>query len=145
MPGLDRFLEAQRDIYDRAHDEIVVGAKQSHWMWFIFPQIAGLGHSANARFYALSGLDEARDYLAHPILGKRLEQCTDAMLTWAGKKTAEAILGHIDALKFRSSMTLFDATARSASEDGPYADALTTFYEGQRDPRTLDLLDSGTA
>lgn len=145
MPGLDRFLEAQRDIYDRAHDEIVAGAKRSHWMWFIFPQIAGLGHSSTARFYALSGLAEAQDYLAHPILGLRLAQCTDAMLTWAGKRSAEAILGEIDALKFRSSMTLFEAAAPSDEEGGHYADALAAFYRGQRDPRTLDLLKSGGA
>lgn len=145
MPDLDRFLEAQRDIYDRAHDEIVAGAKRSHWMWFIFPQLAGLGHSSTARFYALSDLEEAQDYLAHPILGLRLTQCTDAMLTWARKRSAEAILGEIDALKFRSSMTLFEAAAHSDEEGGRYADALAAFYRGQRDRRTLDLLKSGGA
>ena len=144
MPGLDRFLEAQRDIYDRAHDEIVAGAKRSHWMWFIFPQIAGLGHSSTARFYALSDLEEAQDYLAHPILGQRLAHCTDAMLAWAGRRTAEAILGDIDALKFRSSMTLFNAATQSDGKDGRYADALAAFCEGPHDQRTLDLLESGS-
>ena len=114
--------------------------KRSHWMWFIFPQIAGLGLSEMARRYAIADLGEARAYLAHPLLGPRLAQSTDAILDWTGQRSAEAILGTIDALKFASSMTLFEA----AGGGDRYARALDAFYSGRRDERTLELLGNFT-
>ena len=135
--GLERFVDAQRSVYDEALAELHEGAKRSHWMWFVFPQIAGLGHSSTAQFYAIADSDEARAYLEHPVLGARLRDCTDAMLTWAGRKSAEAILGPVDALKFRSSMTLFDTVGEG---DDRFARALAAFCEGRRDPLTLERL-----
>ncbi|HTK71820.1 MAG TPA: DUF1810 domain-containing protein [Croceibacterium sp.] len=135
--GLERFVEAQRSTYDQALAELRAGAKRSHWMWFVFPQIAGLGRSPAARFYAIADAVEARAYLTHPVLGPRLRQSTEAMLRWAGDKTAEAILGPIDAMKFTSSMTLFNAVAEG---DDLFARALAAFNRGQRDPLTLERL-----
>jgi uncharacterized protein (DUF1810 family) len=135
--GLERFVEAQRSTYDQALAELRAGAKRSHWMWFVFPQIAGLGRSPTARFYAIADAVEARAYLTHPVLGPRLRQSTEAMLRWAGDKTAEAILGPIDATKFTSSMTLFDAVTEG---DDLFARALAAFNRGQRDPLTLERL-----
>jgi uncharacterized protein (DUF1810 family) len=135
--GLERFVEAQRSTYGQTLAELRAGAKRSHWMWFVFPQIAGLGHSPTARFYAIADGVEARAYLTHPVLGPRLRQCTEAMLHWAGDKTAAAILGPIDATKFMSSMTLFDAVADG---DEPFARALAVFNRGERDPLTLERL-----
>jgi uncharacterized protein (DUF1810 family) len=137
MP-LERFVEAQQPVYDQALGELRAGAKRSHWMWFIFPQIAGLGRSPTAQFYAIADAAEARAYLAHPVLGPRLRECTEAMLDWAGRKSAEAILGPLDALKFRSSMTLFEAAAASSGER--FGRALNGFYAGQRDRATLERL-----
>ncbi|MXO76253.1 DUF1810 family protein [Altererythrobacter aerius] len=117
--------------------ELRAGEKRSHWMWFVFPQIAGLGRSDLARFYTIESPSEARDYLDHPVLGARLLTCTDAMLTWAGRRSAETILGAIDAIKFRSSMTLFDTVSAGRA---PFGAALTAFYGGQRDPETLRRL-----
>ena len=138
MAGLERFVSAQHGIYAQALAELRAGAKRSHWMWFIFPQIAGLGQSETARFYAIADLAEAREYLGHPLLGPRLEECTGAMLAWAGRRSAETILGHIDALKFRSSMTLFEAAGSGES----CSRALDAFCAGIPDTRTLDLLGS---
>ena len=135
--GLERFVEAQRSTYDQALAELRAGAKRSHWMWFVFPQIAGLGRSSAARFYAIADAVEARAYLTHPVLGPRLRQSTEAMLRWAGEKTAEAILGPIDAMKFTSSMTLFNAVTEG---DDLFARALAAFNRGQRDPLTLERL-----
>jgi uncharacterized protein (DUF1810 family) len=135
--GLDRFVEAQRSTYGQAFAELTAGAKQSHWMWFVFPQIAGLGLSPTARFYAIADAVEARAYLSHPILGTRLGECTDAMLGWAGRKSAEAILGPVDAMKFVSSMSLFDAVA---VDDRRFARALAAYNHGERDPLTLERL-----
>lgn len=106
-------------------------------MWFVFPQIAGLGRSSTAQRYSLDGLAEARAYLAHPLLGSRLEECTRAMLGWAGRRSAEDILGPVDALKFRSSMTLFEA---AAGKPGVFGEAIETFYGGERDAATLARL-----
>jgi uncharacterized protein (DUF1810 family) len=136
MP-LERFLEAQSTVHRRALAELHAGSKQSHWMWFIFPQIAGLGRTPTAQFYAIADAAEARDYLAHPVLGARLRECTDAMLGWGGRRSAEAILGPIDALKFRSSMTLFEAVADGEDR---FARALEAFYAGTRDQTTLERL-----
>ena len=106
-------------------------------MWFVFPQIAGLGRSSTAQFYAIADRAEAEAYDRHPLLGSRLRECTEAMLGWAGKRDAERILGIVDALKFRSSMTLFEACADNPV---PFAAALDAFYAGERDEATLSLL-----
>jgi len=136
--GLERFVEAQRSTYEDALRELAAGTKRGHWMWWIFPQIAGLGGSPTARHYAIRDAVEAPGYLAHPVLGTRLIECTEAMLVWAGRRRANAILGPIDALKFKSSMTLFDAVADEA--ENAFARALAAFYHGERDPLTLERL-----
>jgi len=138
--SLKRFAEAQAGVHERALAELRAGRKTSHWMWFVFPQIAGLGHSAMAVRYALSGLDEARAYLADPVLGARLRECAAALLALPEDATAEAVLGGIDALKLRSSMTLF---AR-ASGDPLFSAVLERYYDGVEDPATLaQLSDRG--
>jgi len=106
-------------------------------MWFVFPQIAGLGRSTTAQFYAIRGREEAQAYDSHQVLGPRLRECTEAMLVWAGQRSAERILGPVDAIKFRSSMTLFEACA---GHPLPFAAALDAFYAGQRDAATLERL-----
>ncbi|TCM19008.1 uncharacterized protein (DUF1810 family) [Novosphingobium sp. PhB165] len=143
MADLERFIAAQAAIYPDIVAELENGAKCSHWMWFVFPQIAGLGRSETARRYAIADLAEARAYLAHPVLGARLDECTDTMLGWAGERSAAAILGEIDAMKFRSSMTLFEAAAGPGKTPGNerFARALDAFCAGRRDERTLHLID----
>ena len=138
MTGFDlaRFVTAQEDIYREALAELRAGRKQSHWMWFVFPQIAGLGHSPIAIRYAIHSAAEARAWLAHPVLGPRLRECVAAMLVHRDQRP-EAILGGIDAMKFRSSMTLFEHVA---DDPAPFAAALDAFYDGARDERTLELL-----
>lgn len=133
---LDRFVAAQEAIYPRALVELRAGEKRNHWMWFVFPQFAGLGRSETSQYYAIEGLAEARAYLAHPLLGNRLAECTEAMLGWAGKRGVEAILGPIDAQKFKSSMTLFEA----AGGHDRFGRALEAFHAGERDRKTLRLL-----
>jgi uncharacterized protein (DUF1810 family) len=133
---LQRFLDAQGGTYERALGELRAGRKTSHWMWFIFPQIAGLGHSPMAQRYAIGSLDEARAYLAHPVLGARLRESAGALLAHAGT-SAEAILGGIDAIKLRSSMTLFD---RAADGDAVFRDVLDAFFGGEADPATERLI-----
>lgn len=133
---LSRFITAQAAIYDQALAELRRGRKESHWMWFIFPQLAGLGRSETARFYGVHSLDEAKRYLAHPLLGTRLRACTAAMMAQAESLSAEAILGSVDALKLCSSMTLFEA----AGSDAAFAQMLNAFYAGRRDPPTLHFL-----
>jgi uncharacterized protein (DUF1810 family) len=132
---LQRFVEAQTDIYATALGELRAGRKRTHWMWFVFPQIAGLGHSAMARHYAIASRDEAKAYVAHDVLGPRLRECTQAVLA-VSDSTANAIFGSRDDIKFRSCMTLFDAVAA----DGMFDEALARFYGGQRDPATLKRL-----
>ena len=140
VSGLQRFLEAQGPIYTQALDELRRGAKRSHWMWFIFPQIAGLGHSPTARFYEIANRAEAEAYLAHPLLCSRLLECTQAMLMHT-EKSAHSILGSPDDLKFRSCMTLFDATSEPDSEKGSlFSRALQQFYDGRPDEATLSRL-----
>lgn len=134
--NLERFVTAQQNIYEAALKEVRAGLKRSHWMWFIFPQIRGLGHSETARFYAISGREEAEAYLAHPILGPRLVECTTAMLHHTDL-SAHDILGSPDDLKFRSSMTLFGAVVE---EDSLFQAALDAFYAGAHDQNTLQLL-----
>jgi uncharacterized protein (DUF1810 family) len=135
--NLQRFVDAQQGVIDTALAELRAGRKQSHWMWFVFPQLAGLGRSPTALHYGIASLDEARAYLAHPLLGTRLRQCVDAILPWAGDKTPEAIFGPVDAMKLRSSLTLFDA----AEPRGLFGRALAAFFAGKADERTLALLE----
>ncbi len=132
---LSRFVSAQDGVYPQALAELRRGAKASHWMWFVFPQIAGLGRSAMAQAYAIGSADEARGYLAHPVLGPRLLEATQAVT--AARGSAEAILGGIDAIKLRSSMTLFAAVADHPT---PFRAALERFFDGADDPATLALL-----
>jgi uncharacterized protein (DUF1810 family) len=136
---LQRFLDAQDHggTYDRALAELRSGRKTSHWMWFVFPQIAGLGHSPMAQRYAIASLGEARSYLAHPVLGRRLRACARALLDLDGRPTAEEVMGGIDALKLRSSMTLF---ARAAPDDPLFAQVLDRYYDGVADDATDRLL-----
>lgn len=137
--GLDRFVAAQAPVWTQVVAELAAGRKASHWMWFVFPQIIGLGQSAMSVRFALVSRAEAAEYLAHPLLGARLRTATDLMLGHAGR-TAEAILGGIDAVKFRSSMTLFDA---AAADEHRFRAALVAFFAGEPDPRTLTLLAEG--
>jgi uncharacterized protein (DUF1810 family) len=137
--SLERFVAAQDRVWPEVVAELAAGAKRSHWMWFVFPQVAGLGRSAMAVRYALDSVEGAAAYLAHPVLGLRLAQATDLMLGHAGRP-AEAILGGIDAMKFRSSMTLFRA---AAPEDPRFNRALAAFFGGEPDPRTLELIGAG--
>ncbi|KQM37380.1 DUF1810 domain-containing protein [Sphingomonas sp. Leaf10] len=134
---LHRFVEAQRDSYPQALAELRAGAKRSHWMWFVFPQIAGLGQSPTARHFAIRDLGEARAYLAHSLLGKRLRESVQALLPHRGQDIGR-ILGSIDAIKLRSSMTLFEAAADGGEPD--FAAILDAFYNGERDPATLARL-----
>ena len=133
--NLRRFVDAQEDaaIYVRALGELRAGRKQSHWIWFVFPQIAGLGSSPMSQAYAIRSLDEARAYLAHPVLGPRLRESTEALLSTDPAASAEQVLGGIDAIKVRSSMTLFH---RAAPEERPFTDLLDRFYGGEVDPET---------
>jgi len=133
---LERFVSAQEGVYAQALAELRAGAKRSHWMWFIFPQLAGLGRSATAMQFAIADRAEARAYLAHPILGPRLEECTRAMLQWRGKRSVDEILGPVDTLKFASSMTLFEAAGGAPC----FAEALDGFFGGQRDRASLAIL-----
>ena len=134
--SLERFVTAQNGVYPQVLRELRAGDKRSHWMWFVFPQIAGLGMSAMSQKYAIHSLAEAAEYLAHPTLGPRLLECTQLVLQ-AQDKSAEDIFGGIDAMKFRSSMTLF-----SRVEDAPqlFEQALNTFHGGQADSSTLQRL-----
>lgn len=132
---LDRFVKAQKDLYDRVVRELTSGRKSSHWMWFVFPQIAGLGFSAMAQRYAVRSRDEAETYLAHKLLGPRLEQCTQLVLDVRNKSITD-ILGSPDDMKFRSSMTLFHAV----SDRKLFSDAIARFYPDGFDPRTISML-----
>lgn len=134
--NLQRFVDAQAPVYAQVTAELREGRKASHWMWFIFPQIAGLGHSWMAEMYAISGRDEAIGYLQHPVLGPRLRECTRLVNAVEGR-SIEKILGGIDALKFRSSMTLF---ANVAPKDAEFLEALNKYYIGQMDELTLARL-----
>jgi uncharacterized protein (DUF1810 family) len=136
---LDRFVAAQDGVYPQALAELRAGRKRSHWMWFIFPQIAGLGVSAMAQRYALGSLNEARDYLGHPVLGERLRTVTAAVNAVPGR-SAHAIFGAPDDAKFRSSMTLF---ARAAPDEALFPAALARFFDGAPDPLTLAKLGEG--
>jgi len=133
---LDRFLKAQEDSYDTALDELRAGRKRSHWIWFIFPQIAGLGHSPTSQYYAIKSLEEAIAYLAHPILGGRLHECLKALQTLE-QTDANQVFGELDAVKFRSSLTLF---AEAHPADPIVEVALDRWFDGRKDEKTLRLL-----
>jgi uncharacterized protein (DUF1810 family) len=132
--NLQRFLDAQDPVWDDALAEIKAGRKRSHWIWFVFPQMRGLGLSPNSEFYGIGSLDEARAYLAHPVLGPRLEACMRALLAHEGL-TVHAILGSPDEMKLRSSMTLFDRADGRA--DNLCRAVLRRFFDGEADPLTL--------
>jgi len=138
--NLARFVEAQAPVYAAALAELRSGRKQSHWMWFVFPQLAGLGRSPTARFYAIGSIEEARAYVTHPLLGPRLFECTEAALAHRDR-SAEGIFGPVDAMKFRSSMTLFEAASDDA---GAFGQALDSFFDAARDAATLALLTRGS-
>lgn len=133
---LERFVSAQRETFETALSELRNGAKRSHWMWFVFPQVAGLGSSTMAQRYAIRGRAEAAAYLAHPVLGPRLVACAHALLEIQGKSARE-IMGDPDWMKLQSSMTLFAAITE---RDSPFERVLARYYGGQTDPRTLDFL-----
>jgi uncharacterized protein (DUF1810 family) len=135
---LNRFIQAQADSYTQALSELREGQKRSHWMWYIFPQIHGLGRSATARHYAIKSRGEALDYLQHAILGARLRECAKALLAVEGK-TAHQILGSPDDLKLKSSMTLFDAVAEG---EPVFSRVLDKYYDGEKDSATLEILSS---
>jgi len=134
--NLQRFVDAQDLAYRSVIAELRAGVKQSHWMWFVFPQVAGLGRSATAELYAIGSLDEAEAYLAHPLLGGRLKECTQLMLNVTGK-SARQILGNPDDLKFFSSMTLF---AHAAPDEPLFRNALAKYFDGEEDAMTVQLL-----
>jgi uncharacterized protein (DUF1810 family) len=137
--NLQRFVAAQAGVYDRVAAELRAGRKRSHWMWFIFPQISGLGFSAMAQRYAISSRAEAVAYLEHPLLGARLLECTGSVNAVEGRSIHE-IFGSPDDMKFRSSMTLF---AQAAPDGASFAEALDKYFGGEPDARTLDLLRRG--
>ncbi|MEK7763644.1 MAG: DUF1810 domain-containing protein [Nitrospirota bacterium] len=134
--NLHRFLDAQERVYHTVLDELRTGRKSSHWIWFIFPQIAGLGHSGMAQKFAIASLDEAKAYVQHPVLGPRLRECTQLVLNVNGC-SAEEIFSYPDNLKFRSCMTLFMTVT---TDSKIFKDALLKYFHGKPDPLTLDFL-----
>ena len=134
MNDLKRFLDAQEDDFEHALAEIKRGRKQSHWMWYIFPQIAGLGFSSTSKFYAIKDRNEAESYLVHPVLGKRLIEISNALLEVEGK-TANQIFGSPDDVKLKSSMTLFDALENT---NPVFQRVLDKYFNGEKDQRTLE-------
>lgn len=137
MSDLNKFITAQEHFYQTALQEIRGGKKVSHWMWFIFPQIAGLGRSPMAKMYSIESKDEAKEYLEHEVLGARLREMSKTLLEHKDKQIV-SILGHTDAMKLRSSMTLFDAV----SPDDVFSEVLAAFYDSKRDRHTLDIIGS---
>ncbi len=133
---LGRFVAAQEPVYAGALEELRRGRKTGHWIWFILPQIAGLGQSETSRHYAIASLEEARAYLDHPVLGARLRECAGAMLSVTARSAVE-IFGSLDAMKVRSSMTLF---LRAAPDEAIFAEVLARYYESAPDPATDALL-----
>jgi uncharacterized protein (DUF1810 family) len=133
---LHRFVDAQEHVYDTVLDELRGGRKRSHWIWFVFPQLQGLGRSPTAHHFGISSLDEARAYLAHPVLGPRLRECARLVAQIDGR-SADDIFGWPDNLKVRSSMTLF---ARATDDNAEFRAVLDKFYNGEDDPATVELL-----
>ena len=134
--SLDRFLAAQEHVYDIAFMEIRRGKKRSHWMWYIFPQLRGLGRSQMSFIFGIADLEEAKKYLAHPMLGGRLIEITNALLSLDGK-SAEEIFGEIDSQKLHSSMTLFAATS---DENSVFQNVIDMYFNGEQDTKTLEIL-----
>jgi uncharacterized protein (DUF1810 family) len=134
---LNRFVEAQARVYDEVLRELRAGRKRTHWMWFVFPQLRALGRSPTAKRFGIESLDEARAYLAHPLLGPRIRECTRLVAAIEGSGIEE-IMGRPDDLKLRSSMTLFARAA--ADDDRDFTDVLSKFYRGEPDPATEELL-----
>lgn len=135
---LQRFVDAQKPAYDDAVDELTAGRKRSHWMWFVFPQIQGLGNSAMAQRYAIASLQEAEAYIGHPLLGERLRETT-RLVNHVQGRSIEDIFGYPDYLKFRSSMTLF---ARATNDNHEFVEALRKYFNGEADADTLRLLST---
>lgn len=135
---LQRFVEAQDRVIDRVRAELLAGEKRSHWMWFVFPQIAGLGRSPMAQRYAIGSLAEARAYLEHPVLGPRLGECVELVLRHRDR-SAHQIFGSPDDMKFRSCLTLFDR----AAPGGMFDETLRAFFDGERDAATRSILSRG--
>lgn len=135
--GLDRYLEAQDPVFRQVVEELAAGFKCSHWMWFIFPQLKGLGHTATAKFYGIESRAEALAYWQHPVLGVRLKQCAELVLAAPRGLTAHSIFGTPDDLKLRSCMTLFGAVA---SQEAVFGKVLARFYDGKPDEATLTML-----
>lgn len=135
--SLERYVKAQASVYAQALAELKRGEKQSHWMWYIFPQIAGLGRSSMSQTYAIQSLEEAREYLAHPVLGARLRECCHVLLALEGK-TAHEIFRQPDDLKFRSCLTLF---AQAVPDESLFDDLLVKYFDSKEDPATLELLE----
>ncbi len=133
---LRRFVDAQARVYGQVVDELRAGRKRSHWIWFIFPQVAGLGSSATAARYAIASLDEARAYLRHDVLGPRLRECTQLVNAVQGR-SIDQIFGSPDDMKVHSSMTLF---ARATDDNGDFVELLVRYYDGEQDPLTLQRL-----
>ena len=133
---LERFVEAQEGVYEGVLRELRAGRKTGHWIWFIFPQLAGLGRSETSRFYGIASLDESRAYLDHPVLGPRLRECISVVLATSGA-TADQIFGSLDAMKVRSSMTLFH---RAAPDEPLFVEVLERFYGGVADAATDSML-----
>lgn len=136
--NLQRFVDAQDGVYATVLAELGAGSKQTHWMWFIFPQLRGLGFSPTSQYYGIASIEEARAYLEHPMLGSRLRECVEAILPWHARLSAEQILGPVDGLKLRSSLTLFDRVETNTL----FAAGLRVFFAGEPDERTLALLDA---
>jgi uncharacterized protein (DUF1810 family) len=137
--NLNRFITAQEPVYENVCRELAAGRKSSHWIWYVFPQLKGLGRSSNSEYYGLASLDEARAYLNHPVLGPRMIHCTELVNNTIGR-TIDEVLGPVDKLKFHSSMTLF---ALAAPEQPVFKEALRKYFDGELDEITLELIDEG--
>ena len=140
MENIERFLDGQRFGYGAALAEMKRGKKLNHWIWYVFPQVKGLGHSPNAQYYGIRDLEEAKDYLMHPVLGQRLREITAEVLKHSGIGIETIMGSQIDVVKFRSSMTLFDLV----SPNDIFKQAIDTFFDGKADGRTLQILGIGT-
>ncbi|WHZ10081.1 MAG: DUF1810 domain-containing protein [Burkholderiaceae bacterium] len=139
--GLDRFVEAQAPVWAGVRAELAAGAKTSHWMWFVFPQLRGLGSSAMAQHYGIASLAEAQAYLAHPLLGPRLREGVALLLAQRGRSARE-IFGATDEMKLRSSLTLFAQAVRGGADEPLFRQALARYFDGAQDARTLALLQA---
>ena len=139
---LQRFVDAQSGVYDEVTAELRAGRKATHWMWFVFPQLKGLGWTPAAQHFGIASLDEARAYLARPLLGPRLRECAQLLRDYPGQRSITAILGSIDALKLRSSMTLFAQAGDTAEDWAVFSDVLGRYYGGAADDLTMAMLSA---